>query len=220
MCGRITQTRPPEELTRAFGLDAAPALPPRYNIAPSQPIVVVRIGAAGREAALARWGLVPAWTKERPTDAGLINARADTVAIKPSFRSAFRRRRCLIPADGFYEWQRLPRGKQPYYIHRAHRLFAFAGLWEHWEGEGGAIESCTIITTDANDLMRPIHDRMPVIIDADAYPLWLGERDAPPDALAALLRARDVAGLAAYPVSPVVNSPRNDSAVCIAPAGA
>ena len=218
MCGRFTQTHSGQALAKAFGLTAAPEIPPRYNIAPSQPILVVRAGGNGRDVVALRWGLIPSWMKQAPKDARLINARADTVAVKPSFRAAFKRRRCLIPADGFYEWKKLDDRKQPYYIRsRDHKVFAFAGLWEHWEREGGAVESCAIITTDANALMRPIHERMPVILDPRDYGAWLGEVEVAPVKLAAMLAPPPDAKIEAYPVRTLVNSPRNDTPECIAP---
>lgn len=218
MCGRFTQTHSGQALAKAFGLSVAPDIPPRYNIAPSQSILVVRAGESGREVIAMRWGLIPSWMKEPPKDARLINARADTVAVKPSFRAAFKRRRCLIPADGFYEWQKLGDRKQPYYIrYRDHHVFAFAGLWEHWEREGGAVQSCTIITTDANALMRPIHERMPVILDPKDYGPWLGEVDVAPIKLGAMLAPPPDAKMETFPIRKLVNSPRNDTPECIVP---
>jgi len=150
----------------------------------------------------------------------MINARAETVAEKPSFRTAFRRRRCLIPADGFYEWQKLDGQKQPYYIHprREDQPFLFAGLWEHWQGEGGeTIESCTILTTIANDLVRPLHDRMPVILDPADFDFWLNPDAQNSDALQPLLKPYRSAAMACYEVGRYVNNPRNDGPDCIAP---
>ncbi len=166
MCGRFTLRTPTHRLAEAFGVRDLPNLPPRYNIAPTQDAAVVRPGPEGeaRELAMLRWGLVPSWS-EGPSAYSMINARAETVATKPAFRAAFRHRRCLVPADGFYEWQRVDGGKQPYLVELASgEPFAFAGLWEHWEG-GDVIESFTIIVTEANELLRPIHERMPVILD-------------------------------------------------------
>jgi putative SOS response-associated peptidase YedK len=179
MCGRITFRASGKDLATLFDLIEVPDLDlePRYNIAPSQPILAVREPAngVGRELVTLRWGLVPHWAKDLKIGYKLINARAETVATTPSFRSAFRKRRCLVPADGYYEWQKLEKAKQPFYFHRKDgRPFAFAGRWEHWESpDGELVESCTILTTDANDLAKPIHNRMPVIVDAAQYGLWL-----------------------------------------------
>lgn len=218
MCGRFSQTRLTPELVDAFGITHATEIAARHNIAPSQPVAAVRATPGGRELTSLRWGLIPSWMKELPSDARLINARAEGVSEKPSFRTAFRKRRCLIPADGFFEWKKLPDRKQPYYIRFADRhLFAFAGLWEHWERDGQVIESCTIITTDANATMKSLHDRMPVILDPPDYPTWLGEVEAPSPALQDLLRPYAGAGLQAYAVSTRVNSPRNNDAACLEP---
>jgi putative SOS response-associated peptidase YedK len=167
-----------------------------------------------------RWGLVPPWAEDQKIGNRLINARAETAAGKPSFRAAFKRRRCLVPADGFYEWQKVGRAKQPYYIRlKDGAPFAFAGLWEHWQGaDGEIIESCTLLTTEANDLMRPIHERMPVMLKPEDFGRWL-DRDAPAGkALAALLCPYPAEAMTAYPVSAHVNNPRNDGPACVAPA--
>ncbi|PSB54255.1 hypothetical protein C7B61_22460, partial [filamentous cyanobacterium CCP1] len=180
MCGRFTLSQSAEALAIAFDLEEVPPVPPRYNIAPTQPIAVVRSlthssTTSERELTYLSWGLVPSWAKDPKIGTKLINARAETLAEKPSFRAAFKRRRCLIVADGFYEWHRTPEGKQPYYFHlQDHQPFAFGGLWEHWEnGNGDVIESCAIITTAANEVLSPIHDRMPVILEPKGYDLWL-----------------------------------------------
>lgn len=167
MCGRFTLRVPAAELVEIFRLLRRPDVQPRYNIAPTQPVAVVRRIDRGRELSMLRWGLVPSWAKDPKIGARMINARAETVATKPAFRTALRRRRCLVPADGFYEWAKSAGGtKQPHYITRRDgRPFAFAGLWESWDGpDGSSIESCTIVTTEANDLVGRIHDRMPVIL--------------------------------------------------------
>jgi len=222
MCGRFTLSNPDaEQLAAQFGVAALPDLRPRYNIAPTQPVAAVRraAGKAIREMALLRWGLVPAWAKDPTIGVRLINARAETAAEKPSFRVAFRRRRCLIVADGFYEWQKQQSGKQPYYIRlRGGRLFAFAGLWERWTGpDGQEIESCTLLTTAPNDLLRPIHKRMPVILHPDDYALWLDPAVGDRQRLQPLLRPYPAAEMEAYPVSRRVNNPRNDDPRCIEP---
>ncbi|MCC9076558.1 SOS response-associated peptidase [Litorilinea aerophila] len=225
MCGRFTLFSSPERLAELFDLAEPPQLAPRYNIAPTQPVAIVRADARTqtREWALVQWGLVPSWAKDPSMGSRLINARAETVAEKPSFRAAFKRRRCLIPADGFYEWQRTSKGKQPYFVHlRDGSPFAMAGLWEFWTGpDGSALESCTILTTEANELMAPLHNRMPVIVAPEDYQNWLTidldrERERA-SLLHHLLRPFPAEAMEAYPVSTYVNSPRNEGADCIAP---
>jgi putative SOS response-associated peptidase YedK len=164
MCGRFTQRQPAARLRKEFRVGEAPGVEARYNIAPTQDILGVRQTPDGREMTLLKWGLVPSWAKDTSVGGKLINARSETVAEKPSFREAFKQRRCIIPADGFYEWQRTEGRKQPFFFHmRDDRPFGFAGLWERWEGEGGqVINSCAILTTEANEVLRPVHDRMPV----------------------------------------------------------
>lgn len=219
MCGRFYLDTIQEALLEHFQLDDAPNLIPRFNIAPSQDIAVVRAGGHGRELAMLHWGLVPSWSKEEKTHYSMINARAETAATKPAFRSAYRQRRCLIPASGFYEWQPGKHGKQPYCIRpTGDGLFAFAGLWEHWEGEGKTVVSCTILVTDANELLAPIHDRMPVILDPADYNAWLDPHQHDPAALSELLKRYPAAMMRAYPVSRRVNNPINDDPACIEPA--
>lgn len=224
MCGRYSLSLSGETIASAFDLADIPTVSPRYNIAPTQPVAVVRSGAesvakAGREFTYLIWGLVPSWAKDPGIGSRLINARAETVTEKPSFRSAFKRRRCLLVADGFYEWQRSADGKQPYYFHLDdHQPFGFAGLWEHWEnGAGDVIESCTILTTEANDRLRPVHDRMPVILQRQDYDLWLDPEMQQTDRLQSLLCPYPAEAMVSYPVSARVNSPRNDTADCVQP---
>lgn len=221
MCGRFTLGAPAQTLADIFEIAETPELPPRFNIAPTEAVAAVRRpeADAGRELALLRWGLVPVWAKDPNVGSRMINARAETVATSGAFRRAFRSRRCLVPADGFYEWQRLERRKQPFYICMRDGLpFAFAGLWEHWEGpEGKVIESCTLITTEPNDLVRPVHDRMPVILDPADYELWLDPAVREPEMLQPLLRPYDAAKMVTYPVSTLVNNPANDDPECITP---
>ena len=224
MCGRFTLIDPEQALTVQFNMPAIPGLKPRYNIAPSQPVLAVRPAPKGgdREAVLLTWGLVPFWAKDPAIGARLINARAETVAEKPAFRAAFRRRRCLVLADGFYEWQRPvggQEGRQPYYVRlREGRPFAFAGLWEHWEGaDGSVIESCTLLTTAANDLLRAVHNRMPVILSPPNYDLWLDTTAQAGDRLKSLLHPYPPEEMEAYAVSRWVNNPRNDDPRCIEP---
>lgn len=217
MCGRFTLRSKASDVAKAFSLLDVPELPLRYNIAPTQAVPIVRLGDDGnRSLALAHWGLIPSWADDPAIGNRMINARADTVATKPSFRTAFKKRRCLLVADGFYEWQKTDGKKQPYYIRlKDGAPFGFAGLWERWERDGKAIESCAIITTDANELMEPIHNRMPVIISPDAYEVWLDPAAQEPERLQRLLSPYPAAELTAYPVSTVVNNPRNEQASCI-----
>lgn len=216
MCGRYTMATPGQSLKKHFQLDTVPELPFRYNIAPTQNVAAVRATGSGRELSLLRWGLIPHWADDPKIGYRLINARADTVASKPSFRSAFKQRRCLIAADGFYEWQKQDGAKQPFFIRRKDgEPFAFAGLWEHWQGVEEAIESCTIITTEANELMQPIHDRMPVILAPADYDRWLDPAVQKPDLLQPLLRPFAADALTATPVSTRVNNPRNEGPKCI-----
>ncbi len=220
MCGRYSLTTPPEAMRRLFGLEATPNLPPRYNIAPTQLAPVVRLvpGAGKRTLTQLRWGLVPPWAKDLKVGAQLINARGETVHEKPSFRAAFRQRRCLVVADGFYEWKTDGKSKHPMRITLSDDgPFAFAGLWEHFEkGPEGPLESFTIITTEAAAVIAPIHDRMPVILDVTDYDQWL-DPASKPEPLSALLRSFPSERLRAYAVSTHVNSVRHDDEACIAP---
>jgi putative SOS response-associated peptidase YedK len=224
MCGRFTLRTPARDLVEIFELLREPELSPRYNIAPTQNVAVIRQDGKSRELSLMRWGLVPSWSKDPKAGPPLINARAETVATKPSFRTAFKRRRCLIPADGFYEWQKQvdSKTKIPHYIRMAKdRPFAFAGLWDHWRhGEGEPLESCTIVTTEANELMRPLHDRMPVILPEENYAQWLDPKNEDLRALESLLRPYPPGEMTAFPISTLVNSPRNERPECIARASA
>lgn len=221
MCGRYTLATPTEALEELFQLQTAlPALRPRYNIAPTQPVAVVRRSTEGeREMVIMHWGLIPSWAKEPDIGNRLINARSETVSEKPSFRSAFKRRRCLVPTDGFYEWQRLNKRKQPHYIRMGDgEPFAFAGLWERWDGQDETvIESCTILTTEANTFVRPIHNRMPVIVEPGDYNLWLETEPDRTGALARLMRPYSGDRLTSFPISTWVNSPKNDDARCVEP---
>jgi putative SOS response-associated peptidase YedK len=211
MCGRFAQRTDPKKLAKTFKVMDAPNAEPRYNIAPTQEILGVSESADGRELKFFKWGLIPSWAKDKSIGARLINARSETVTEKPAFREAFKRRRCLIPADGFYEWQRTGGKKQPYFFRmRDESPFGFAGLWERWENGGGhAIESCTILTTEANDVLRPVHDRMPVIVHQEEYSLWLEGDTREQELLRELMRPFPAEEMVGYPVSPLVNSPRN-----------
>ncbi len=218
MCGRFTLRSSGEAVAEAFGLPKVPDLLPRFNIAPGQPVAVVRQSARaeGRELAFLRWGLTPAWADDPSIGGRLANARSETAATKPSFRRALRSRRCLVVADGFYEWRQVNGPKQPYFVGlRSDRPFGLAGLWERWEKGGEPVESCTILTTGANGLMLPIHERMPVIIPPDQYGLWLDPRCQDTDKLAKLLRPYPSQDMLAYRVSPVVNNPKNDVPQCV-----
>ncbi len=216
MCGRFTQATDAEIIARVFELPTKPVLSRRYNIAPTQYVAAVRAGASGRELANLQWGLVPSWASSTSSGASMINARSETVTTKPAFRDAFRLRRCLIVADGFYEWQKIGKTSQPYYVcFRDQRPFGFAGLWERWEREGtDPVESCTILVTNANDLVAPIHDRMPVILDPPDHKHWIDPKVRDPERLLPLLRPYDPGMMEAYPVSPLVNNSANDLAGC------
>ena len=221
MCGRYTITTPLEGLRAVFLFEEVPNLAPRYNVAPSQDVPIVRLDPDGKRVlTMVRWGLIPFWAKDKDISYRMINARAETVAEKPSFREAFKRRRCLVVADGFYEWQKREQGpKQPYYITlKSGGPMAFAGLWERWSDRESneTIESCTIIVTDANKLLRPIHDRMPVIIAPENFDAWLDTSGGLEIALA-LLQPFPPAALEAYAVSTRVNKPQNDEASLIEP---
>lgn len=224
MCGRFTQLFSWRELHRLMSLTTMPdaQLLMRYNIAPTQLAAVVRAAAAGsaREGVPMRWGLIPSWSKDESIGAHTINARADTVASKPAFRSAFKRRRCIVPVSGFYEWKTAGESgrKQPHYIRaRSAGALALAGLWESWAPQDGRdpIESFTIITTDANETMRPLHDRMPVILAPSDWDRWLDPSDDNPERLRTLLTPAPADTLELWPVSTLVNAPKNDVAECI-----
>lgn len=215
MCGRFTLSQSAEAIASVFQLNQVPTLEPRYNIAPTQPVSTVLQTTAQKERQFQmwRWGLIPAWAKDATIGAKLINARAETVAEKPSFRSAFRHRRCLVVADGFYEWRRQEGKKQPFYFRMQNgQPFAFAGLWEHWQDpDGEAIASVTIITTAANELLQPIHDRMPVILNPKDYDLWFDPALQKSEHLQQLLQPYSAAAMISYPVSTKVNKPTNDT---------
>ena len=216
MCGRYALHAHPQVVALQFGLAAPPELKARYNIAPASQVLVVRAGESAAQAALVRWGLVPRWARDPAIGAKLNNARAESVTEKPSFREAFRKRRCLIPASGFYEWKAEAGGKQPYYIHPAQgELFALAGLWESWRGPHGVLETCAVITTAANAAMRPIHDRMPVIVAPRDYARWLD--GAPGNDVPELLRPSDPGEIAVRRVSRAVSNARNESEKLIEP---
>jgi putative SOS response-associated peptidase YedK len=219
MCGRYVITSPPAAIRALFGYPEQPNFPPRYNVAPTQPIPIVRLNEGQRHFALVRWGLIPGWVKDPKGFSLLINARAESVLDKPAFRAAMRRRRCLIPADGFYEWRETAGRKQAYFVRRRDGApFAFAGLCETWTGPNGEdLDTAAIVTTDANRTLAAIHDRMPVILPDQAFDLWLDcARVDAPTAAAFLLPAPNDA-LEAYQVSPAVNRVANDTPALIAP---
>ena len=221
MCGRFALFIDLNTLIEAFGLslNVPPgAITPRYNIAPSQQVVGICQNADGfRRLKSFRWGLIPHWAKDASIGNRLINARSETVHEKPSFRQALRYRRCLIPANGFFEWVREDKGKQPYFIRRKDQApLAFAGLWESWKGPEGTIESCTILTTEANALIAPIHDRMPVILSPPEYDLWLDREVDDPGKLQLLFQPIPGELLEMQPVSAVVNNPQHEGEKCVA----
>ncbi|KAI5912139.1 SOS response-associated peptidase [Thauera sp. 2A1] len=219
MCGRYALYGPVSRLRERFEADPEDfEFEPRYNAAPMQWLPVVRQRPSGeRVIHLLRWGLVPSWAKDEAIATKLINARGESVAEKPSFRAAFRRRRCIVPANGFYEWQQIAGEKQPFYIHPVEgEFFGLAGLWERWTrpADGEELDTFTIVTTEANAAMRPLHDRMPVILAPGDYAAWLSGA-TPADQVQGLMRPCPEAGLAAYPVSRAVGSVRNDSPTLI-----
>ena len=222
MCGRYVLTTPGEVLAELFELDEKPHLAPRWNIAPTQEVAIVRRRDEGRELALARWGLIPSWAKDAAIGNRMINARAETVAEKPAFRDSFRKRRCLMPADGFYEWQKIGARKQPWLLRRKGGApFAFAALWSRWHdpASGRPVETCALLTTTPNALASRVHDRMPVILPREAFALWL-DPGAEPGALGALLAPLPAEQMEAWSVSTRVNDPRHDDASCVARAAA
>jgi len=220
MCGRFARAAELEAINRLLRFDTSELteLHPRYNVAPSQAVAAVRVEDGRRALVSLRWSLIPSWAKDAKIAYSLINARAENVAEKPAFRAAFKSRRCLIPATSFYEWQKTgTKHKQPYSIGmRDGALFAFAGLWESWHrGDGEAIQSCTILTTEANATVRPIHDRMPVIIAPTDFAAWLDPR-TPAAELHPLLRPYPADEMTAVPVGRYVSNPRNEGPQCLA----
>lgn len=221
MCGRFTLTVDPGQLQETFPwVDIPEEILPRYNIAPSQPVAVVP-NDGNNKLDFFNWGLIPFWAKDPKIGNRMINARAETLAEKPSFRGSFKYKRCLVLADGFYEWRKAPgtTAKTPMFIRmKDKKPFAFAGLWDSWQSKDGSeIRSCTIITTEPNNLVAEIHNRMPVILTADAYPDWLHEGEHDQSLLSSLLKPYPSEAMEAYPVSRMVNSPQNDSPDIIKP---
>ena len=223
MCGRFAFYSPHEAMARLFGVEGSPPVEPRYNIAPTQAVATVRADLTGRHSlAMLHWGLVPSWAKEKGIGARMINARAETLGEKPSFRSAYRRRRCLVLADGWYEWQRSGALKQPYFISFADREpFGMAGLWESWRDPDGGepLESCCIVTAQAAPELARVHDRMPVIIPAERHDDWLDPGQVTAGALEGLLVPWSRGGLAVRAVSRRVNNARNEGPELVEPLG-
>jgi putative SOS response-associated peptidase YedK len=222
MCGRFTLTVDPAEIVDTFGNFSFPTqFSPRFNIAPTQPVLAIPNDAKNK-ADFFIWGLIPSWAKDPGIGSRLINARGETIAEKPSFRGSFKYKRCLILADGFYEWKTQPgtKNKTPYFIHMKDRKpFAFAGLWDEWQSpDGGAVRTCTIITTEPNELMSSLHNRMPVILGSKNYDLWLDPTPQTPDKLLHLIKPFPTESMYAHPVSTLVNKPGNDRPECVVPA--
>ena len=216
MCGRYAFFSPAEAVKRVFALDEAPDLAPRYNIAPTQTVPVVREPAPGRrELVLLHWGLIPSWARERSIGNRMINARAETLTERPAFRQAYRRRRCAVLADGWYEWQAAGAARQPWFVSARDGVpMALAGLWETWRDQagGGPVESCTIVTTDAVGPLAEIHDRMPAVLRTEGLAEWLDPRQEDVTRLSRWLAPSDPAAFTAHPVSRRVNDPRNEGA--------
>jgi putative SOS response-associated peptidase YedK len=219
MCGRFKFAISPELLTEIFGITILADLPRRYNIAPTQQVLAVRTTDQGRQASFMHWGLIPSWAKDPAIGSRMINARCESVHEKPAFRHAIRYRRCIIPAGGFYEWQEEGGKKHPLYVRlKDDALMAFAGIWDHWKDlEGRVIESCAILTTTSIELIQPLHDRMPVILRSEAYDLWLDLATTNPEKLQPLYQPFPTDLMEMYPVSTLVNSPRNDFPDCVKP---
>ncbi len=220
MCGRFTLHLPPELLAEIFGLLEIPVFPARYNIAPTQMIAVVKDASGGRNRLdFLHWGLIPHWAKDRKIGQKMINARAETVHEKPAFRHAIRHRRCLVPASGFFEWRHEDKGKIPLYVRlKDGSPMVFAAIWESWQApEGETVESCAILTTSSNELIEPLHDRMPVILHSGEFRLWLDPEISDPAKLRHLYRPYPSDLMEMYPVSSLVNSPRNESPDLITP---
>lgn len=219
MCGRYSLSVQAEKIAQYFAVKDVPQVPARYNIAPTQPVATVCLpdGQTHRQFQWMRWGLIPSWAKDIKIGARLINARSETVTEKPAFRSSFKRKRCLVIANGFYEWQKAGKQKQPYYFQMKDGApFAFAGLWDSWQPpEGETIVSCTLLTTTANEVLQPVHDRMPVILQPEAYTQWLDPQNKNSEELLPLLEPYPEAAMKAYPVSTLVNNPTNDVHQCI-----
>ena len=219
MCGRFTFAISPELLAEIFGSSILEDHEPHYNIAPTQQVLVIRRNGDGNRGSMMRWGLIPSWAKEPAIGNRMINARCETVHEKPAFRAAIRFRRCVIPANGFYEWREEGGKKHPLYISmKDGSIMGFAGIWDHWKTpDGETLESCSILTTNSNPLIQPIHDRMPVILHPEEYELWLDRDITNPEKLKPLYQPYPADLLDMCRVSSLVNNPRNDSPACILP---
>ena len=219
MCGRYTFTSAPEAMRQLFRYLEQPNFPPRFNVAPTQPIAIVRLVEGQRQFALVRWGFLPSWVKDPKTFTLVINARGESVIDKPAFRAAMKRRRCLIPADGFYEWQKAGDRKRPFFIHaKSGAPLAFAGLWETWTGPNGEeLETAAIVTTRANRTLGAIHERMPVIVPPEAFDLWLDCATVDAATAAALIKPGPEYLLEAYEISTAVNRTANDGPKLLEP---
>ena len=218
MCGRFTLEAPPDQLSKIFGLSSLPDITPRYNIAPSQQVAVVRNLGGESHLDFLKWGLVPSWADDETIGYKLVNARSETVFEKNSFKRPIRSRRCLIPASGFYEWMHEGESAIPFYISMANGApMAFAGIWEQWKSPDNTfLETCAILTTASNSLMQKIHDRMPVILHPDEYSLWLDREVSDPARIQPLFKPYPADVMKFHSVSAVVNNPRNDTPECIA----
>lgn len=223
MCGRFSLSQTAEALAQDFHVQTVPEVESQYNIAPTQMVLAVLYNPDSKQREFKRlhWGLIPSWAKDSKLGSKLINARAETVVEKPAFRSAFKHRRCLIVADGFYEWQQQAGRKQPFYFRLQNQQpFGFAGLWEQWESSAKqSIASCTILTTQPNELVQPFHDRMPVILKQQDYDLWLDPQVQKPEPLQQLLQPYPASSMTAYPVSNAVNNPKYNSQECVREVG-
>ena len=219
MCGRFTLKTPREAITKQFGVEIDEELAPRFNITPAQSVDAIRMARAGngREIVRLKWGLIPSWAKDAGIANKLINARSETLSEKPSFREAFKRRRCLVVADGFFEWDKKGKTRRPFYFQlKNERPFAFAGLWDRWTGQDGdRVETCTIITTTPNELLARVHDRMPVILPPEVYNTWLDEDVRNTEACKELLCPYPSSEMISYPVGTLVNSPQHQGAELI-----
>jgi putative SOS response-associated peptidase YedK len=219
MCGRFSLTGSERALETEFGAAVPAGYRPRYNIAPTQGVLAL-LPEGGRHWEILRWGLIPSWAKDPEIGTKLINARAETLFEKPSFRAAVKQRRCLVIADGFYEWRKTEEGRKiPFYIRlKSQKPFGLAGLWESWKSPGGEmVKTCTIVTTEPNELLKPIHSRMPVMVPKDTEPLWLEARVRSKAELERVLQPYPAAEMELFEVAPLVNSPANDRPECVQP---
>lgn len=221
MCGRYTLSTPTDLLSDLFELETTVIVTPRFNIAPTQEAPVIRLDSSGetRKLDLLKWGLVPFWAKEPSIGNRMINARAETVSEKPAYRVSFRKRRCLILADGFYEWQATSGPKQPFFFHRGDGYpFAMAGLWDRWDkGQDSVLETFTILTTSANEVVAPVHKRMPVILEESVLDEWLDPERQDTESLSEMLLPAPPEILESFPVSTYVNNPANEGPQCVEP---